>query len=250
MSNLVYPNDLPGLRVDMRRAPEYSTAIETGESGLEHRASWWNQTRVTWQLQYEVLRIATTTPDWQRLVGFHDRHSGRWDSFLFQDPEDYVVPVGSPQPFGFGDGVTTEFRLQRSLTDPAQWSSPPALWPSTLNGFEPIGALSMEGDGEVELLTEADVDIETEDGFQILVAGFFPSLRVYADGVELSQGIDYTVALDGSITMLVAPASGVALTWTGEYYWRARFADDMTASQRIVPALWEARTVDLIKVLL
>lgn len=238
--------DLPGILMSLQRAPQYATGIREGLSGLEHRTQWWNQSRQRYQLSLEFARLDWAIPQWQRLVGFYERHVGRWDSFLFEDPEDCVVEAASPMPFGTGDGVTTAFQIQRSLAPSSEWHSPPSFWPLTDDGFEPIGRLQQPG---LPLLTEDDDEILDEDGDTLYASGLYENLVLYADGVPLELLTDYTITATGAVTFLVAPADGVALTWSGRYYWRVRFDQDGIESSRIVPQLWEVRQVVLVKVI-
>lgn len=114
MSSEIFPSSLPGIKLDVDRPVGYSTGIQEAASGKEYRALWFNRPRTRWRMDVEFLR--STSPDeWQDLVGFYQRHGGRFDSFLFQDPDDYTISASAPQVFGIGDGSTTAFQLQRTL---------------------------------------------------------------------------------------------------------------------------------------
>lgn len=47
---------------------------------------------------------------------------------------------------------------------------------------------------------------------------------IYLNGVLQSSG--YTISSTGVVTFSSAPANAVAITWTGNYYWRVRFDQD------------------------
>jgi uncharacterized protein (TIGR02217 family) len=52
----------------------------------------------------------------------------------------------------------------------------------------------------------------------------------------------------GIVTFAAAPAAGAALTWSGSFYWRVRFAKDSIEFNQFMKQLWEAKTVELISV--
>jgi hypothetical protein len=47
--------------------------------------------------------------------------------------------------------------------------------------------------------------------------------KIYKANVLQTVGVDYTINSSGLVTFSSAPASSVALTWSGSYYWRVRF---------------------------
>jgi uncharacterized protein (TIGR02217 family) len=61
----------------------------------------------------------------------------------------------------------------------------------------------------------------------------------------VAQPAGYAVSATGMVTFNVAPGAG-AITWTGSYFYRARFADDQQDFDRFMKNLWEAKTVNLI----
>lgn len=52
----------------------------------------------------------------------------------------------------------------------------------------------------------------------------------------------------GKVTFTVAPAAGAVLTWSGEFYWRARFDKDEAEFEQFWRQLWSLGSVDLITV--
>lgn len=110
MSNAVFP-DLPGIEIRATKAPEWSTAIQRTVSGKELRAANWSYPKWHFTVGYEVLRAAAEA-ELQTMVGFFNQRQGSFDSFLFADPDDSAV---ADQLFGYGDGVTTQYQLVRSL---------------------------------------------------------------------------------------------------------------------------------------
>lgn len=67
------------------------------------------------ELSYEFLRSTTTYPELQQLAAFFNSVQGSWDSWLFVNPDDYVVPTTAPQGIGTGNGSQTAFQLVRSF---------------------------------------------------------------------------------------------------------------------------------------
>lgn len=59
---------------------------------------------------------------------------------------------------------------------------------------------------------------------------------------------DYTINATGGVTFVVAPGAGLALTWTGTYYWRCRFLTDELSFEKFMQALWEAKKVEFVTV--
>lgn len=58
------------------------------------------------------------------------------------------------------------------------------------------------------------------------------------NGVTLATPADYSVSASGLVTFTSAPAVAAALTWTGAYYWRVRFDQDIADFDNFMSALW------------
>lgn len=56
----------------------------------------------------------------------------------------------------------------------------------------------------------------------------------------------YTINSTGLVTFNSAPANGAAVTWSGTYYHRCRFAEDEMDFDRFLDDLWEARSVEFV----
>jgi uncharacterized protein (TIGR02217 family) len=109
MSNLVFP-DLPGLTYPVKKSPTWKTDISETVSGLETRISYWSYPVWRYGISFSVLRDDAMNELWT-LIGFFNRHFGSWDSWLFRDPDDYMV-VG--EVMGVGTGTQTAYQLIRS----------------------------------------------------------------------------------------------------------------------------------------
>jgi uncharacterized protein (TIGR02217 family) len=109
MSNAVFPA-LPGAKF-LRRKARWKTDVQETVSGTEYRQQIWQTQRVVYAIPFEFLRAEAATPEFQQLSGFFDARRGRFDDFLFDDPDDRSV---SNQALGVGNGVTTQFQLVRT----------------------------------------------------------------------------------------------------------------------------------------
>lgn len=111
MSNSVYPV-LPGLSWDRVKTPIWSTLIQSTASGMESRGTYWSFPRWQFSLSYDLLRATTVIPEIHQLMSFFLLMRGRYDSFLYLDPDDHSV---TGQSIGAGDGVKTTFQLARTM---------------------------------------------------------------------------------------------------------------------------------------
>lgn len=76
-----------------------------------------------------------------------------------------------------------------------------------------------------------------------------------ADAVQLEQGsvatshsrVVWSIS-GGTITFEVAPAAGVALTWTGKFYRRCRFLRGQMEFRQFMQDYWEAKKVEFISI--
>lgn len=111
MSNDVFPT-LPGLKWGTNKQPIWATKVLTAASGRETRGSFQSFPRWRFTLSYEFLRAGGGFSELQHLVGFFNQRMGSFDSFLYRDPNDYLV---TDQELGTGDGSRVEYRLVRTL---------------------------------------------------------------------------------------------------------------------------------------
>jgi len=61
-------------------------------------------------------------------------------------------------------------------------------------------------------------------------------------------GVSITPAsiVNGLVTFSTAPAAGAALTWSGAYYYRCRFAEDTADFENFLYRLWELRQLEFV----
>lgn len=65
-------------------------------------------------------------------------------------------------------------------------------------------------------------------------------------GVTQTSPTNYSINSTGLVTFTSPPAGGAALTWTGTFYYRCRFKDDMLDLQNFMYQLWDAGQVVII----
>lgn len=68
--------------------------------------------------------------------------------------------------------------------------------------------------------------------------------NIKVNGVAKTQGTDYTVSSTGMVIFTSAPVSG-NITWTGSYYYRARFLQDSMSFTKFMKDLFSAKQVEL-----
>jgi uncharacterized protein (TIGR02217 family) len=111
MSNAVLPT-LRGLKWDIKRRPIFNTIVQSAVSGRETRVALMSAPLWQWDIAFDVLRSAAAYQDFQKLLGFFLSRQGRFDTFLYTDPDDSAV---TDQQFGIRDGVATQFQLTRAF---------------------------------------------------------------------------------------------------------------------------------------
>lgn len=223
MSNEIYPTTsaagpVRGLGFTVVKRPGFNTLLQRAPNEFEYRLAQTRNPIWKWTLIYDVLSDDSNNinvgaglayTDLRTLIGFYLARSGRYDDFLFWDPDDnYMGPAlsgGSPntqaQLSVVNDGVTYYSPLQRNL-----------------GGF-------------MEDVTD-------------LKSG---TLAVYANGVLKSTPTDYTVAgpglsVSGSsymgkyIQWVSAPTAPVTVQFN--FYFRVRFDSDEQDFEKFVNNLW------------
>lgn len=107
MTSFVYPV-LPGITFPYTRAPGWRTGLQEAVSGKESTIGYRQYPKIRWELQYELLRDNVTPSELKALVGLFNACHGRFDSFLYTDPDFSSVTTEN---FGTGNGTQTAFQL-------------------------------------------------------------------------------------------------------------------------------------------
>jgi uncharacterized protein (TIGR02217 family) len=84
-------------------------------------------------------------------------------------------------------------------------------------------------------------------GFTENVYDLNGAASIYKNGVLQASG--YSVSATGLLTFTAAPAAGVVITWTGSYYWRVRFDQDMAEANNFLVGLWDMKQLAFVSVL-
>jgi hypothetical protein len=108
VSSLLYPSNLPGLTFGRTRTPVYSTGISPRVSGKESRLAYRVYPTFRFELKYEWLDDRIAVSHLRALQGLFMAMKGRWDSFLYTDPD---FNSATAFQFGTGDGVRTVWPL-------------------------------------------------------------------------------------------------------------------------------------------
>jgi uncharacterized protein (TIGR02217 family) len=198
MSNAIFPT-LPGLTWDLLRTPVWSTTKKISVSQREYRIANMAFPRYKYKLSFEFLRQTNGFTEFTTLTGFFNARQGGFDSFLFQDPDDYTVTA---QTIGVGNGSNKLFQLVRT------WG------------------------GCLEPVYDAN-----------------SAPLIYLDGTLKTLTTDYTVSATGLVTFVTAPGAGVVVTWTGNYYRRVCFTQDMADFNKFMTNLWSLKTLEFITVM-
>lgn len=75
-----------------------------------------------------------------------------------------------------------------------------------------------------------------------------PAPTIKLDGVTKTITTHYTLDADGVLKFVAPPGAGVLVTWSGQYYFRVRFAQDEAELEEFMVNLWKYQRVELIGV--
>lgn len=104
---------LPGLTFSVHKKPTFKTKVSEATSGNEFRNALMQYPRWDFELTYEFLEDQSgAASSLKTIMGFFLARQGPFDSWLFKDPDDYLVVDGF---CGVADGVTVEFPFCRTM---------------------------------------------------------------------------------------------------------------------------------------
>lgn len=86
----------------------WETIVSESEGGKEQRYQKWQRPKRTFKIRLDARYITETNNIWR----FYNRHKGRYDSFLFQSPNENPVTA---ETVGSGDGIKSVFYLGGSV---------------------------------------------------------------------------------------------------------------------------------------
>ena len=86
-------------------------------------------------------------------------------------------------------------------------------------------------------------------GFAEALANINQITNIKINGVLKSLGTHYTVNDRGLVSFVTAPPNGASITWTGSYFYRARFAGDDLEFENVIAHIWANKNVELLATL-
>lgn len=186
--------------------PSYYTSVNQGFSGFEQRNQNWSQSRAEWTLSFENKYQA----DYQQLLAYFHAVRGMANGFRLYDPTDFS---GTSQFIGTGDGVKTQFQLQKTYTFPI--SAYQVIRPIQ----KPITSLIKDFYGNA--MTDT-VNVYDNGTVQTFNAGYHTT----------TGGKKYTLdETTGVITFVTAPLAGHIITADYQFHWPVRFNLDQMQTQ-------------------
>lgn len=87
---------------------QYLTLVSESESGREQRYQKWLRPKRTFKVTLRARNVSETDDIWR----FYTRHKGKFDTFLFQSPNENPVTA---ETVGSGDGTKTVFYLGKDV---------------------------------------------------------------------------------------------------------------------------------------
>lgn len=116
MGNSTFPI-LPGKTWNITKSPYFNTEVQTAVDLTERRISFSATPVYHFAFPIDIMRDRTmqggvTYDELRTMLGFYLQRRGRWDSFLYTDPDDCQATA---EVFSTGDGSTDTFFLTRTL---------------------------------------------------------------------------------------------------------------------------------------
>ena len=292
MSTLIFPT-LPGLAWSVHKKPTFSTRISKQQAGREVRSADYPMPIWEFDLTYDYL------PDFQdtnqdldtnlrTLMGFFLQMQGSYNTFLYQDPTDYIVVSG----FQFaGDGVTVKLPVLRNLggfeeiigqvnTQPLISFSYTAVNTGGVNTITATGHGLSTADGPVAISSTGSVPggtattttywliavdpntLALASSYANAVAGTKVTLStqgsgtitisrdiaVYNNGTLLTKA-SYSTSGPNYLLFGTAPAVGHTITADFWFYFNVRFLEDSQDFEQFYQNLWQLQKCDLLSVI-
>jgi hypothetical protein len=259
------PAVIRGLAFDVQKRPNFSNKIVEHTSGEESATSYWENPKWDYTLTFDYLPDfpkSVGDSDLRMMMGFFLNMRGRFQTWLFKDPDDYIVTAGFQKTF---DGVTVDFNLARGMA----------------GFYEPVGQLNTGQPLTVYLQADENKVIPVTPGPYVVTinhsAAMTAVVPVVHIGVTLMTEVvgapganqynraggvftfnsarqgqtatinyqylvdpaDYTVTLPNVVAFDTAPAAGAVVSASFQYYFVCRFKEDVTEYTKFMDKLWE-----------
>jgi len=254
-----FDSALPGLSFSVHKKPMFNTKISEAPSGNEIRNAMAEFPRWDFTLTYEFLEDRSgAESSLKTIMGFFLARQGSYDSWLFKDPDDYLVVNGV---CSGSDGLTTTFPLCRNM-----------------GAFrEKVGQVDMDNTITVYLTTDEAGTIPATGPYTITVAhagAFIEDIGVTKGGTPMTRvtgaptagqyavaaGVytfnatdnsdnvviryrytvdpaDYTITPPNLVIFDSAPAAGV-VSASFQFFFACRFLEDQMDFEKFMDKLW------------
>ncbi len=200
---------LPGVAWGIVKRPMWNSRLQTSVGGIETRVAFASLPRWRWALPFQFLRQNATNAELQQLADFFNARQGRYDSFLYDDPSDDTIADDATSRAAFGTIGTGD---------------------AAKTTFQ-LGR-SLVSSGVLEPIYNAH-----------------GTPKVYKNTTLQVNPTDYTISASGLITFASAPAGGVAIRWSGSWYWRARFDQDTADLTAFASGFWSLSELAFVSIL-
>lgn len=260
---------LPGLGFNVKKAPEFSTRIAEHTSGKEVRNAFWDDPRWNYEVNFELLRdrpVGSLESELKKIAGFFMQRRGRYEAFLFRDPDDYQASNIQAET----DGVTLTFDLRRDFggflerIGQLDQVASTDFWFRTGTEGEEHTVPVTPGPYTVTVDNAADfrdnVSVTLANGTPLLEVAVAPAAMQYSvnslTGVytfnSAQQGADiliryefdidtadYEILMPRKIVFDSAPPAGLELWGEFQFYFVCRFDEDTQDYEKFMDKLWE-----------
>jgi len=259
---------LPGLAFDVKKKPGFNTRISSAASGNEVRNALMEYPIWEFELTYEFLEDQSgAESSLKTILGFFLSRQGAFDSWLFKDPDDYLVVNGA---CGDTDGVTTQFSFKRTMgefqekigqidtvntitlylsieeadTIPASPGPYTVTVVNAANFTEDLGVV--KGGVPMTKVTAAPAagEYSVDEGTGIYTFNATDE----SDAIDISyryeiDPVDYTVTMPNLVVFGSAPAAGV-LSADFQFYFVCRFVEDQLDFEKFADKLWNLNSCE------
>lgn len=254
-----------GLAFDVQKRPNFSNKIVEHTSGEESATAYWENPKWEYTLTFDYLPDypkSVGDSDLRTMMGFFLNMKGRFSTWLFKDPDDYIVTAGFQKLF---DGVTTDFNLVRGmqgfyepvgqlntdqalsiwLTVPEARNVPVTPGPYTITLNHAAAMTSVEPIVTIGVTTLTKVSGAPGINEYQRAGGVFTfnsgrqGQAVVIRYQYLVDPADYAVSMPNVIAFDVAPVDGSVCAASFQYYFVCRFKEDVQEYNKFMDKLWE-----------
>lgn len=256
-----FDSSLPGLTFSVHKKPMFKTNISEAPSGKEIRNALAEFPRWDFSLPYEFLEDRTgSESSLKTIMGFFLTCRGSFQSWLFKDPDDYLVVNGV---CGESDGLTTIFPLCRTIGDFREKIGQVDVANTVTLYLTSEETRAIPGSGPFTItVTHAATFVEdlgvVKGGVPLTKAAGAPAASQYA--VNLGTGVytfnatdngdsvvityrytldplDYTVTEPNQVIFDTAPAVGT-ISASFQFFFACRFLEDEMDFEKFMDKLW------------